>query len=254
MSMNENSPLKIVGGVHVSKEARERFADFEKSYLAVREKEKRVLSLEEVRRLPYPAKDSVDYALWKTRRKNILRFKTYLAKKDKVRILDIGCGNGFFTNMLAQGGNDVVGLDVNLTELLQAAEAFPSKNITWYYIDILTEKLPEEKFDLITFCASFHYFKDPKLLLQICRSLLKPKGEIHIIDSPFYTEQGREHARQRSIDYFRTMKVESMSDFYHHNSYSFLAEFNVSFKYAPGTFFKKLFRIKDSPFPWIMIS
>jgi len=254
MGLRENPDLKFISGVHVSESALVKFSDFEKNYLAVREKEKRVISLEEVRRLPYPQKDSVDYALWETRRKNILRFNSFLSKKGSVRILDIGCGNGFFTNMLSERDNEVVGLDVNLTELKQAAEAFPSKNIKWYYLDILTEKIPEEKFDLITFCASFHYFKDPKQLLRICQGLLKTDGEVHIIDSPFYSEEGRENARKRSVDYFRSMKVESMSDYYFHNSYSFLKEFNVSIKYKPGSFFKKLLRIKDSPFPWIMIS
>lgn len=250
-----NVIFKKSDGVFVSTTAFEKFAPFETAYLNIREREKRILSIDEIKQLPYPNKTSIDYELWKIRRKNILRFLNYLSKrKNGLKILDIGCGNGFFTNLMAEKRNKVLGVDVNLTELKQAAMAFTNQDIQWYYADILNDTLPEKEFDLITFCTSFHYFENPQLLLKTCFSLLKKDGEIHIIDSPFYDEESKKTARQNSEKHFEKMGVLDMKKYYHHNSYNVLEGFNYKTLYQPKSIFRKLLRIKDSPFPWIVMN
>jgi ubiquinone/menaquinone biosynthesis C-methylase UbiE len=245
--------FKIVNGVHVSQSAGSKFGNFERSYLEVREKEKRVLSIAEIRRLPDVDKGSGDHKLWKTRRHNIGRFLNYLSRKKKpLHILDVGCGNGFFTNLMRSQGHQVTGLDVNLHELTQAAEAFGHSNITWLYADVFSDSLPGDKFDIITFCCSLQYFKDPERLLQRCRELIRPGGEIHIIDSPFYNEMETEAAKNRSLEYFRSIGAQNMQQYYHHHSFRLLRNYNFIFKYKPNKWRLKIF--KDSPFPWIMIT
>ncbi len=240
--------------VFVSKKAIEKFADFEKAYLSIREREKRVLSIKEIKKLPYPDKNSGDYELWKIRRKNINRFLKHLAEKGEgLKILDIGCGNGFFSNLMAGKKNKVLAVDVNLTELKQAAFAFPNPDIKWYYADILSDTLPEKGFDLITFCTSFHYFDNPPLLLKACLSFLKKNGEIHIIDSPFYDEAGKNSAKQNSEKHFEKMEVMEMKNYYHHNSFSVLDGFNYEFMYRRKSILKRVLRMSDSPFPWIVL-
>jgi ubiquinone/menaquinone biosynthesis C-methylase UbiE len=249
-----SSIFKKSEGVFISTTALEKFAPFENAYLNIREKEKRILSISEIKQLPYPEKTSVDYELWKIRGKNITRFLNHLSKRERgLKILDIGCGNGFFTNLMTEKKNKVFGVDVNLTELKQAALAFTNPDIHWYYADILNDTLPEQKFDLITFCTSFHYFENPQLLLKTCFSLLKKNGEIHIIDSPFYDEEGRKTARLNSVKHFEKMGVTDMKNYYYHNSYKALEGFHYKTLYHPKNFLRKLLRIKDSPFPWIVL-
>ncbi len=252
MNTKKSNGFRIENGVHVSLGAEARFFDFERNYLKVREKEKRVLNIEEIRKLPFVESESADYDLWRTRRHNINRFLKYLAQKNKpLKILDVGCGNGFFTNLMQKQGHFVTGLDVNIVELNQAVEAFGSSNITWVYGDILSDNLPENKFDVITFCCSFQYFEYPKQLLSLCKELLYPGGEIHIIDSPFYPEAEIEAAKHRSIDYFHAMETDTMNKYFHHNSYKIFEDYHIIFKYKPNKLLRKLF--KDSPFPWIMV-
>jgi len=252
MNIKTNNGFKLENGVHVSLSIGEKFFDFEKNYLKVREKEKRVLNIEEIRKLPFVESKNADYDLWRIRRRNINRFLNYLAKKNKqLKILDVGCGNGFFTNLMQKQSHFLMGLDVNIVELNQAVEAFGASNITWVYGDILSDNLPENKFDIITFCGSFQYFEHPEKLLNHCKKLLHPGGEIHIIDSPFYPEAEIEAAKHRSIDYFHNMEVDTMNNYFHHNSYKIFDDYNITLKYKPNRFLRKLF--KDSPFPWIMI-
>jgi ubiquinone/menaquinone biosynthesis C-methylase UbiE len=177
----------------------------------------------------------------------------YLKKKGPLTILDIGCGNGFFTNLMAREQNRVVGIDVNMLELEQAAAVFATPSIKWYYLDIMTEELPANTFDLITFCCSFQYFKDPELLLLRCNGLLKEKGEIHIIDSPFYNEDTKQTAKENTVNYYRAMKTESMTHYYYHNTFKVFEGFNYRLKYKPSKILNRLFKTLDSPFPWIQI-
>lgn len=243
--------FKLTDGVFESESAKSKFADFEQQYLKVREKEKRVLSLEEIRKLPFVPPSSPDQQLWKIRRKSLDRFFSFLSKKHNLSILDIGCGNGFFTNTMRSKGHRVIGVDVNITELRQAASAFPSSGVHWYYADILTDNLPEAKFDLITFCCSFQYFGDAAELLKRCHELLLPGGEIHIIDSPFYNGKTQSLARKNSEKYYQEMGVGSMSKYYFHHTLEVFKNYNYEVLYQPNKLLNKFF--KDSPFLWIVV-
>lgn len=127
-----NTFFELKDGVYHSPKISDSHKEFEKKYLEVREKEKRVLCIEEIRRLPYVLKGSNDEPLWGTRRKSINRFLKYLTlKKRACNILDIGCGNGFFARIVQDQGHRVVGIDVNLLELNQAVTAFGAEEIIW---------------------------------------------------------------------------------------------------------------------------
>ncbi|KAB8151963.1 methyltransferase domain-containing protein [Kordia sp. TARA_039_SRF] len=160
-------------------------AGFSKHYLAVREKENRILTDADVRKLPFLNRDE-----WPYRVKSTERFINYIAtKKQPQTILTIGCGNGWFSNKIAEvsSENAIIGLDVNREELEQAARVFKKDNLYFIYADIF--KIPASfhgKFDSITLNGAIQYFKDFEGLMQLLQSFLTENGEIHIIDSPFY--------------------------------------------------------------------
>ena len=249
-----NKSFIFKDGVYQSLESESKFTAFELAYLNVRQKEKRVLSIEEIKQLPFVDKSSSDYHLWKIRRKNIDRILKYLSNKKQLSILDIGCGNGFFPNAMALQNHQICGLDVNLTELKQAAVAFPNKNIDWVMADIFENALSDAKFDLITFCTSFHYFKDADQTIRRCLSLLKNGGEIHIIDSPFYDEEKLEEAKNNTINYYHKMGVESMQSYFHHIAFSVFKNYQIKVMYQPRRWINKILHRTDSPFYWIKIT
>ncbi|MEB3160319.1 MAG: methyltransferase domain-containing protein [Synechocystis sp.] len=47
---------------------------------------------------------------------------------EKLRLLDLGCGNGSLTNIIAQQGFDVTGIEESASGVALASQAFPQIN------------------------------------------------------------------------------------------------------------------------------
>jgi ubiquinone/menaquinone biosynthesis C-methylase UbiE len=253
---NTDINLKFIDGIWVEEETRQRFYSFEEQYIHIRDKEQRIFSIDEIRKLPEVKKDHKHVAEWKVRQKSIERFVRFLKKKRITAALDIGCGTGFFANILSQHCDKVSGIEVNLKELKQAAEAFKSnKKIEWYYTDILNRKVfGEGAFDLITFCCSFQYFPDVKEILDTCFYYLKPGGSVHIIDSPFYKEEEQLKAQNATHGYYQSMGFDTLAQHYFHHTWDDIKSYPYKIHYQKSKeIFSSLFTKHDSPFPWIEI-
>ncbi len=227
---------------------------FSEQYLKVRAIENRVLLDKEVKLLPYLPKSHLYYREWRLRQKSTQRFLQYFSSKEKPQeVLDIGCGNGWFTHKTAAVSlqNKVMGLDINTLELTQAVRVFQKENLQFCYGNLFElTNLFDKKFTLITLNASVQYFKDFTSLFSQLNRFLKPNGEIHIIDSPFYAVSEIQAAKQRTVEYFNKMGVPKMSDYYHHHSFNDISKFEVLYK-PKNSFFSKFGKPKDSPFIWL---
>jgi len=231
----------ILGETHQS--------EFEKLYVALREKEGRILSDEQVKSLPY-LKDSPLTNEWKLRQESTKKFLTGIAKKGKLSVLEIGCGNGWFSNQMAlTNQNEVVGQDINLEELKQARRCFELENLNFICCYDL-EQLPDGRFDLIVFNASVQYFEFPNKTFELLKTKLKQNGEIHIIDSPFYMNQEEASAaKNRSIQYYNDKGFAPLSSFYYHH---LIGELSIEKVHYKPSKIGKAFG-KRNPFYWIQV-
>jgi ubiquinone/menaquinone biosynthesis C-methylase UbiE len=227
---------------------------FEKLYIASREKEHRIYSDEQVTQLPVIESSHIHSGEWKVRRRSASRLINYLEKKNKpLAILEVGCGNGWFSSRLATIKNSsVTGIDINETELNQAKRVFGDKtNIHFDRGEI--ENIPFGKnFEVIIFAASIQYF--PFLMETIGKalSILNQGGEIHILDSPFYPIEDIANAEQRSYLYYQSIGYGELAEFYFHHSIDSLSGIKHKILFDPFRMANKLLRRKD-PFPWICI-
>jgi ubiquinone/menaquinone biosynthesis C-methylase UbiE len=232
-------------------------SEFEKMYLAVRRKEGRLYSDEEVLQLPYVDAKHSHNKEWLLRQLSYKKVQKCLAQKQKaLKILDVGCGNGWMTNRLSKFNDSIVtGIDINSFEIEQAKRVFAnSKAMNFVCGNILEEKLfMDEKFDVIILSASIQYFEDIGKLLDYLNRLLSDEGEIHIIDSNFYTEENVEKSKQRSYEYYRVQGYEEMSKYYHHHLWSSLNLFKYSVP-KKGNKFIRFFQGHRGNFPWIIIT
>jgi ubiquinone/menaquinone biosynthesis C-methylase UbiE len=229
--------------------------EFETGYLNVRQKEGRVLNDSEVIELPH-LKNHKHSREWALRAKSAKRLKTYFQNSNQGFLLDLGCGNGWFSNLLAKNFRlQVAGLDVNQQELEQAARLFSDQNIFFIRGDIFHISLPEQVFSYVTVNASIQYFQDPAALINRLFELLIKDGEIHIIDSPFYKQNEVAAARERTRAYYSSLGFAEMHNYYFHHTWEVLEPFNFEILYKPkisGKLFSA-FSKPDIPFPWIKI-
>ena len=231
-------------GVYYLTEAKK---DFETSYLAVRTLEGRVLSDEEVKRLPISRQLPKE---WKKREWTTRKFTVYLQEKQPKRILEIGCGNGWFSHVLSHSANEVYGLDVGARELEQAARCFQKNGLFFLCCDNWSI-LPEAYFDHIIFNGSVHYFEPDSAFWNKLMSLLRSDGEIHLLDTSFYSKEDVIDAQERSTAYFSSLGESKAVDYYHHLTHDDLPP-NAEILYRPSRMLNRLFPAR-SPFPWIRI-
>ncbi len=234
---------------------------FEENYLDVRKKEGRLLSDEFVRMLPHLPESHPLHKEWLHRAATLNRFYTYLSSLKKAStVLDLGCGNGWFCvklkSVIPQA--NLYGLDVNKAELIQAAKLFSNDQIVFLHGDIFEDIFETGSFDIIILNSSIQYFPDVKILLNRLLELLSNNGEIHILDSPFYSSgKQQKEAKIRSHDYFTSMGVEGMTEYYHHHTYNSLRDFSFRILYNPKSIRNSLIKIsgkKINPFPWIRVT
>lgn len=248
--------IELVQGVYLlTPESR----NFENAYLHIREKEGWLLDNNSVSRLPQVEKDEPNWNMWKMRQHSSTRFCNYLKSKNtELSILEIGCGNGWFSNAIKTTcpTANVFGIDINLTELKQASEVFKKENIFWLYANLFEANLPKKYFDVIVLNASVQYFDCFETLIQRLFVMLKEDGEIHIIDSPFYAKEEITQAGSRSLKYFEAADALEMKNYYHHHAWDEVEKYAPQLLYSPNKFrnkFLSVLRIYFSPFYWLAI-
>jgi ubiquinone/menaquinone biosynthesis C-methylase UbiE len=229
--------------------------EFEKLYLELRQKEGRVYSDEEVAQLPGIRETHPHYKEWQTRKESAQKLINYIKKrKDVTEILEIGCGNGWLSAQLSGIKESMVtGIDINRNELEQARRVFSHiPNIQFIYGEINDLKEGEIEFDIVVIAAAIQYFPSLAKIIKPVMKYLSQTGEIHIIDSHFYTLAELSAAKERSLLYYESMGFPEMAGRYFHHSLDELDLFNYSILYYPDSLFNKFLRNKN-PFYWIRI-
>lgn len=224
-------------------------------YNLLRENERRVFTVYEVKNLPKVDSSHPHFKEWKVKEKSFKRIISYLSTTNKKRILDLGCGYGWFSAKLASKFPERIffAVDINKKELEIGAEAFQLLNLYFILGDIFLKEFDDYEFDVIILNSSVQYFPDIDVLLNRLKKLLSDQGEIHIIDSPFYSKKELISAKERTKKYYENQGFVEMEKYYFHHSYANLEKENWTFLYKPSIL-KKIFNSKNSPFPWVRIT
>jgi ubiquinone/menaquinone biosynthesis C-methylase UbiE len=139
-----------------------------------------------------------------------------LAKEGKgLRVLEVGCGNGWLSAMLFQQGHQVLGIDLFTAELEQAARVFPD-GPAFARADLFTSPIPDGVFDIVVFAASIQYFADIDKTLQRALELVRPNGSVHVLDTVLYRDaEAANAAEERSRNYYAKLGNQDMAAHYH---------------------------------------
>jgi len=104
-----------------------------------------------------------------------------------LRILELGCGNGYFCNVLSGIGHEVVGVDVSETGIESANNYFSEiRFIKSDIYDLLTSPmLTSEFFDVVIAIEVIEHLQYPRELIKVAKKYLKRGGQL-IISTPYH--------------------------------------------------------------------
>lgn len=119
-------------------------------------------------------------------------------------VLDLGAGNGWLSGRLAARGHSMTAIDLQtgdqdgLGAHIHYQPAFTAVQAEFDYLP-----LAAAQFDLAVFNASFHYSENYETTLQALLPLLKPEGNVVILDTPIYhnSASGAAMVRERQAQF-----------------------------------------------------
>jgi len=105
------------------------------------------------------------------------------------RVVDLGCGFGWFCRWAAEAGAaTVLGIDLSSNMLARAAADTCDDRISYQCADIDVVELPEAAFDLAYSSLALHYLVDlPRFMATVGRAVVAGGAFVFSIEHPVYT-------------------------------------------------------------------
>ena len=109
-----------------------------------------------------------------------------LPSSSTLRILDLGCGNGHLSYLIAQQGYEVVGIDDSESGIKFARLSYPNCQFIQSSIyDLSGNNDLETSFDVVISAEVIEHLLYPKELVRAAKKCLKPNGRL-ILTTPYH--------------------------------------------------------------------
>jgi SAM-dependent methyltransferase len=100
------------------------------------------------------------------------------------RALDLGCGSGRHSTMLAARYREVLGVDISEPMLPIARARHAKPNITYQQRDLRDVRVDTDgRFDLVFSVNTLHHVRDLEQVLHQIRDLVAPGGRVVLVDN-----------------------------------------------------------------------
>ena len=130
-------------------------------------------NLEKLRRQSINNQEFDDYVL---NQSNILDY-------ENLKVLDIGCSNGFKTKMLFDKYSNIkhiTGIDIDSNAILEAKEKFKNNKRYLFKLEDIDKLNNQEKYDIINLSYVLQHLKNPEEVLKKLKNNLTERGIIII--------------------------------------------------------------------------
>jgi len=115
------------------------------------------------------------------------------------RVLEIGCGTGYFTKELAKSGAGITAIDISPDLLDIARKEVPTDNVTFQVANAYSLDFSDDNFDYIVGSSVLHHLEVDKALFEFYR-VLKHGGRIAFTEPNMLNPQ---IAIQKNIPYIK---------------------------------------------------
>jgi ArsR family transcriptional regulator len=110
----------------------------------------------------------------------------------RLRVADLGCGEGYLAMEASRWAERVVGIDVSETTLARAravAQANGLKNVSFKKGDIEDLPLPDGSVDVALLSQALHHAKEPFQAIREAVRILAPSGTLLLLDLKAHREE-----------------------------------------------------------------
>lgn len=115
----------------------------------------------------------------------MLHTQTERGNAQKLRVLDLGCGNGSLSNAIAQNGYEVVGVEESDSGFKFACQSYLDCQFIQASIYDLPYSQLVDAFDIVISSEVIEHLFYPKELLKNAKKCLKPNGRL-ILTTPYH--------------------------------------------------------------------
>lgn len=103
------------------------------------------------------------------------------------RCLEVGCGHGTLSQVLAEHGFEVVGIDKDISRIDAARASSAGLSLQFLAAGIEEFEAPPESFGLIVLFDVLEHVPDPLSTLKRCSSFLAPTGIMCVEYTPYWS-------------------------------------------------------------------
>ena len=103
----------------------------------------------------------------------------------KLRVLDIGCGNGSLSYLFAKQGCEVIGIEDSASGVAAASKSFPECKFIYASLYDLPYSELEGSFDVVISAEVIEHLQFPRELIRAAKKCLKPNGSL-ILTTPYH--------------------------------------------------------------------
>ncbi|MBR1214312.1 class I SAM-dependent methyltransferase [Bradyrhizobium sp. JYMT SZCCT0180] len=102
---------------------------------------------------------------------------------DGLRVLDIGCGNGYVLYQYARHGASVAGVDLTKTAVELSRKRFELGGLKGEFLQVDGNKLPfpDGHFDIVCSMGVLHHVSDPRPMVEEIFRVLRPGGRLIVM-------------------------------------------------------------------------
>ncbi len=133
---------------------------------------------------------------WQVLYEHLHRYFFAADMADSKRVLDLGCGEGYGSAILAEKAKHVVGVDVDARVVEHASNNYPLDNLEFRRASVLElGDLPDASFELVICFEVIEHIAEHDELLSLVHRVLAPGG-LFLVSTPdreVYSEEARYH-------------------------------------------------------------
>ncbi len=100
-----------------------------------------------------------------------------------LKVLDVGCGNGYVLYQYARHGAEVIGVDLTRTAVELSRKRFVLGGLSGEFLEVDGNKLPfpDAHFDIVCSMGVLHHVSNPRPMVDEIFRVLKPGGRLIVM-------------------------------------------------------------------------